>query len=141
MAESGRSKLLPELLLVDMQPYVYENDAIKVYYLQESQRTWYPLDVSVTQDLVLFLGDDICFAATIAQLGIARGNCVIFMDGPFRRYTNPNMPMRGMSMVFLDDEDGLIGTISPEFRQLFWPPRAWTSMNEVCVVAFVLYVK
>ncbi|KAL2330767.1 hypothetical protein Fmac_018348 [Flemingia macrophylla] len=88
----------------------------EVFRLHEEEKRW--VEVTSLGDTVLFLGDDCAFSASANDLGVGRGNCIIFRDDGLEGVRVQN----GMGVFNLDD--GKISPLSecPDFAQLFRPP-------------------
>ncbi|XP_039049725.1 F-box protein SKIP23-like [Hibiscus syriacus] len=98
----------------------------KVFKLDEVGKQW--VDVKNLDDRVLFLGDDCSFSASVEDLNVCRGNCIIFADNFFYSVGDDESSERCDVGVF-DIEYGSIGPLQkfPQFSKLFWPPPRWTS--------------
>ncbi|TKY49601.1 F-box protein SKIP23 [Spatholobus suberectus] len=94
-----------------------------VFRLDEEGKRW--VEVTSLGERVLFLGDDCAFSASAKDLGVARGNCVVFRDEGL----GANRVANGMGVFCLDD--GRISPLSecPGFNELFWPPPDWVGLH------------
>ena len=94
-----------------------------VYRLEEEEKRW--VEVRSLGDRVLFLGDDCAFSASASDLGVDKGDCVVFRDDTF----NLNALESGLGVFHLDE--GRISPLSdyPSFSKLFWPPPDWVGLH------------
>ena len=90
-----------------------------VFRLDEEVGRW--VEVASLGEWVLFLGDDCAFSASAKDLGVERGNYVVFRDDGLGAVRVAN----GVGVFDLDD--GRISPLSqcPGFSELFWPPPVW----------------
>ncbi|XP_022748527.1 F-box protein SKIP23-like [Durio zibethinus] len=99
----------------------------KVFKLDEVGKEW--VEVKNLDDRVLFLGDDCTFAASVEDLSVCRGNCIIFVDNFFYSLGAEDGPSERCDVGVFDLENGSIGPLQkfPQFSKLFWPPPSWIS--------------
>ncbi|PNX73660.1 F-box protein SKIP23 [Trifolium pratense] len=109
-----------ELLLVDMHMHESSRLRIEVFKLCEKEKKWIKLKNLARK--VLFLGHGCSFSASTLDLGVSKGNCVIFIDDAFLSF----MDLHGGKCVFHLDQ-GRLSPMShyPEYFDLFWPPPDW----------------
>ncbi|CAJ1958875.1 unnamed protein product [Sphenostylis stenocarpa] len=90
-----------------------------VFRLEEEVGRW--VEVANLGEWVLFLGDDCAFSASAKDLGVERGNCVVFRDDRLGGVRVAN----GVGVYDLGD--GRISPLweCPSFSELFWPPPVW----------------
>ncbi|KAE8709256.1 hypothetical protein F3Y22_tig00110332pilonHSYRG01196 [Hibiscus syriacus] len=69
-----------------------------VFKLDEVGKQW--VDVKNLDDRVLFLGDDCSFSASVEDLNVCRGNCIIFADNFFYLLEMTNL-RSGVMLVYL----------------------------------------
>ncbi|MED6155887.1 hypothetical protein PIB30_009664 [Stylosanthes scabra] len=95
----------------------------EVYRLEEMEMRW--VEVGSLGDRVLFLGDDCAFSASASDLGLDRGDCIVFRDDTF----NVNALESGLGVFHLDQ--GRISPLSdyPSISKLFWPPPDWVGLH------------
>ncbi|XP_020224314.1 F-box protein SKIP23 [Cajanus cajan] len=132
LVESDGALLLVDLFLSndrefedfdDFDAFEWERTVrFDVFSLDREGKRW--VEVRSLGDRVLFLGDDCAFSASAKDLGVRRGNCVVFRDDGLGGTRVQN----GMGVFYLDD--GKISPLPecPDFAQLFRPPD-WPSLQ------------
>ena len=90
-----------------------------VFRLNEVVGRW--VEVASLEEWVLFLGDDCAFSASAKELGVERGNYVVFRDDGLGAVRIGN----GVGVFDLDDGRILPLSECPDFSKLFWPPPDW----------------
>ncbi|XVF00814.1 hypothetical protein REPUB_Repub04eG0034300 [Reevesia pubescens] len=113
----------------------------KVFKLDEGGKEW--VEVKNLDDCLLFLGDDCTFSASVEDLSLCRGNCIIFADNFFYSLGAEDESSERYDVGVFDLENGSIGPISkfPEFSNLFWPPPRWISSTTLDVSILLCIVK
>jgi len=108
-----------DLLLVDIEDRGIELK-IHVFRLDENERKWVKFENLGGR--VLFIGLELSFSASVSDLRVPKGNCIIFIDDVF-----DHMNMEDMSIVHLDQNGGHLSVLhdNPEYCNLFWPPPEW----------------
>lgn len=123
LVDSGNLKFLLEnegdLLLVDIDDRGIELK-IHVFRLDENERKWVKFENLGGR--VLFVGLELSFSASVSDLHVPKGNCIIFIDDVF-----DHMNIEDMSIVHLDQNGGHLSVLhdNPEYCSLFWPPPEW----------------
>lgn len=112
----------------------------KVFRLDWKQKEW--IEVKNLRDHVLFLGEDCVFSTSADDLGVSKGNCILFVDNLFYLSGEGDGSDCGHGVGVFDLESGCIKPLEnyPELSKLFWPPPAWFSPTvlEVSVI-FLLW--
>ncbi|XWS55136.1 hypothetical protein CRYUN_Cryun10bG0149000 [Craigia yunnanensis] len=113
----------------------------KVFKLDEVGKEW--VEVKHLDDRVLFLGDDCTFAASVEDLSVCRGNCIIFADNFFYSLGAQDGPSEHCDVGVFDLENGSIGPLQkfPQFSKLFWPPPCWISSTTLDVSILLCIVE
>jgi len=144
----GNVKFLVEsegnLLLVDVydcrclcidpnNPGLNYHVRIDLFKLSEKEKKWVKL--TSLGDRVLFLGlrlGSVCsFCASASDLGVTKGNCVIFVGNIFQS-------IKSYQTYVLDLDQGRLSLLSdyPEYSILFRPPHRWMDARyQVCYLA------
>jgi hypothetical protein len=100
----------------------YDNLRIDLFKLNEKEKKW--VKFTSLGDRVLFLGLVCSFSASVSDLCVPKGNCVIFMDNFFRCC----LYYRHVRHIFdLDQAQLLPLSDYPEYFNLFslLPPPEW----------------
>jgi hypothetical protein len=120
-----------ELLLVNICESFPDIFDIDLFQLDEKEKKWVRLmdfDEKKNEwvksrdigDRVLFLGNGCSFSAYASELGLPKGNCIVFIDDSFLGCGNS---VRG-NYVFHMDQDRLSSLSEyPEYFNLFLPPE------------------
>ncbi|KAI4350240.1 hypothetical protein L6164_004713 [Bauhinia variegata] len=93
-----------------------------VFKLEEETNKW--LALKSLGNRILFLGDDCTFSASVADLSISKGNCIIFLDDFLYLYGEQS------GIGFFNLDDGKIFPLSdyPGYFKLFCPPPDWVRL-------------
>lgn len=94
-----------------------------VFRLDEEVGRW--VEMASLGEWVLFLGDDCAFSASAKDLGVERGNYVVFRDNGLGAVRVAN----GVGVFDLDDEKISPLSECPGLSELFWPPPDWVRSN------------
>ncbi|TYH78168.1 hypothetical protein ES332_D04G206800v1 [Gossypium tomentosum] len=99
----------------------------KVFKLDDAGKQW--VEAKDLDDRVLFLGDGCTFSASIEDLSVCRGNCIIYVDNFFYSLGEEDGASEHCDVGVFDLESGSIGPLTkfPQFSELFWPPPHWIS--------------
>ncbi|MBA0603801.1 hypothetical protein Gorai_006831 [Gossypium raimondii] len=111
----------------------------KVFKLDDVGKQW--VEAKDLDDRVLFLGDGCTFSASIEDLSVCRGNCIIYVDNFFYSLGEEDGASEHCDVGVFDLESGSIGPLTkfPQFSELFWPPPHWISSTTASDVSiFVL---
>ncbi|PNX74086.1 F-box protein, partial [Trifolium pratense] len=122
LVDGGSHKLLVEsegkLLLVNVYQSYPDFFGIDLFQLDEKENKWVKLkDIG---DRVLFLACGCSFSAYASELGLPKGNCVVFFDNSVLCIGN----VEDGNRVFHLDQDRLSPVSEyPEYLNLFLPPE------------------
>ncbi|KAJ0010625.1 hypothetical protein Pint_34203 [Pistacia integerrima] len=97
----------------------------KFYKLDEERKEW--AEVNNLKDDVLFLGEDSVFSVSVNELGVSRGNCILFVDNVYGLSEDGADDDVHLGVGVFDLESGCIKPLGnyPELSKLFWPVPDW----------------